>query len=51
MGAKEDGTPYCPLCEVEKNTDIKAETWITYAADEQLEKARRLGLLPGEVNA
>jgi hypothetical protein len=46
LASKPDGTSYCPLCEVESHTDIKAQEWITHAADEQLQAARNLGLLP-----
>lgn len=43
---KEDGTPYCPLCELEAHTPEKASTWIGYAADEQHQKAQALKLIP-----
>lgn len=47
MGNDEDGEPYCPLCEYEKKGGGKAADWITFAADEQLEKGRALGFVPG----
>lgn len=37
---------YCPICESEKHGSHPAEWWINHAADDQLEKARNLGLLP-----
>jgi hypothetical protein len=49
MGTKEDGTPYCPLCELEAHTEAKADEWIKEAADEQLRNAQRLGLVPPAV--
>lgn len=45
MGTDEQGNEYCPLCELEANTSTKAETWIKYAADEQYEKAKKLGVI------
>lgn len=36
----------CPICESEKNDAYPAEWWITNAADEQLARARKLGLVP-----
>lgn len=47
MTGSPDGSEYCPLCELEANTPEKAATWIGYAADEQLNAARSLGLAPG----
>lgn len=39
--------PYCPLCEMVKCVeDAKPSVWIDYAADEQLDYARELGLMP-----
>lgn len=45
MSQKEDGTPYCPICESEAHNGYPAEWWITNAVNEQREKAKRLGLL------
>lgn len=36
----------CPICESEKHGGPTAEWWIANAAQEQLNKARELGLLP-----
>jgi hypothetical protein len=47
MGADENGQPYCPICESEKHGCHPAAWWITHAADEQLEKARAMKLVPG----
>lgn len=42
----EEGNPYCPVCESEKHGGYPASWWIEHAADEQLEKARAMNLLP-----
>lgn len=46
MGQKDDGTHYCPICESEAHGGQPADWWINSAADEQLERARALGLAP-----
>ena len=48
MGAKEDGSEYCPICESEAHNGPGADWWFDHAADEQLAKARELGLMPKE---
>lgn len=45
MGQKEGGSEYCPICESEAHNGPPADWWITHAADEQLEKAKALGLI------
>jgi hypothetical protein len=47
MCGDKNGNPYCPICESEKHGGQPADWWITHAADEQLEKARAMNLLPG----
>lgn len=44
---KEDGTPFCPLCELEAHTETKAAEWIEAATNEQSRRAAALGLMPG----
>ena len=54
--AKEDGTRYCPLCELvvhkaeeakkERNIDNIAKHWIDGCTDFVLKEARELGLMP-----
>ncbi len=39
MGTKEDGTPYCPVCEAEKHGHTG---WIDKAADAALEHSKTL---------
>jgi hypothetical protein len=39
---------YCPICESEQHGGPMAEWWINHAADDQLERARELGLTPRE---
>lgn len=46
MGADENGKEYCPICESEAHGGQPGEWWITNAANEQLEHAKSLGLLP-----
>lgn len=46
MGTTESGEQYCPICESEKHGGYPAEWWITNAADEQLNRAQELGLVP-----
>jgi hypothetical protein len=46
MGTDEQGNPFCPICEAVKNGVHDSAWWINSAADEQLERARELGLLP-----
>jgi hypothetical protein len=36
---------YCPVCESEKHGCQPAEWWFTNAANDQLEKAKELGLI------
>lgn len=36
---------FCPLCELETYSQIKASDWIKYAADEQYQKAKSLNLI------
>jgi hypothetical protein len=42
----ENGNPYCPLCESEKHGGYPADWYITHAADDQLQRARELKLIP-----
>lgn len=46
MGADEAGNQYCPLCESELHGGYEASWWISHAADDQLERARTMNLLP-----
>lgn len=41
-----DGNQYCPICESESHGSHNAEWWIKNAADEQLNRARELRLVP-----
>jgi hypothetical protein len=41
------GDGVCPLCEVAKQSTALAMEWITGAADDQLARARELGVVPG----
>jgi hypothetical protein len=45
MGRDENGNPYCPICE-SKLGGFDENWWLDNAANEQLDKARNLGLLP-----
>ena len=45
MNTDKDGNPYCPLCELEKNTDEKAEEWFKGAVGAQFDLAKELGLI------
>lgn len=38
---------YCAICEAEKHGGRPASWWYEHAADEQLERARELGLVQG----
>lgn len=46
LTVKADGSEYCPICESEANGGYPAAWWFDNAADEQLRRARGLGLLP-----
>jgi hypothetical protein len=45
MGTDENGSEYCPICESVKNEGPAVEWWITSAADEQLGRAKELGVI------
>jgi hypothetical protein len=45
MGAKEDGSQYCPVCEAEAH-GVPVDSWINGAADAGLAHCRELGLVP-----
>lgn len=44
MTAKEDGSEYCPLCEVEKHLGDEGKTWIDGASDSILAYCKEHGL-------
>lgn len=46
MGQRPGGGLYCPMCESEAHGGHPAAWWISHAVDEQVAKARELGLLP-----
>lgn len=52
MGQKEDGSQYCPLCEVDANSPARedgrpeAEHWIEGCTNSVLNHCRDLGLVP-----
>jgi hypothetical protein len=49
LGSDGGGAEYCPLCEAERLRDLSlAENWLDGACDDQLAKARRLGLVAPE---
>jgi hypothetical protein len=50
MGKTPEGSDYCPLCELNAHGG-SAALWIACAADEQLERARELGLVPKDLPA
>lgn len=37
---------YCPICESEAHGSHPGDWWINHAADDQLNKAREMGLVP-----
>ena len=45
MARKRIGSEYCPICESEAHGGYPAEWWISHAADEQLDKAKQMGLI------
>ena len=49
MWNDENGNPYCPICESEKHKGNDAEWWIKNASEEQLARARSLGLMPPDI--
>jgi hypothetical protein len=50
LGADEKGEHYCPVCEAVTHKSHDEDWWITNAADEQLNKAKELGVIPTSVN-
>jgi len=55
MTQKEDGTDWCPLCELDAHSpadqipppyEKHSDSWINGCADSQLAHARKLGLIP-----
>ncbi len=46
MGEKEDGSEYCPLCELEAHqTEVKASDWINGCTDAILKHCTEKGLM------
>lgn len=46
MMVSEDGKEVCPLCGVKSARDDMDDNWINGSADQQLDHARSLGLMP-----
>lgn len=47
---KEDGSEYCPLCELEANCETTAQEWCDCAANEEFEFAKKNGAIRITVN-